>query len=477
MITGASSLDRPSTLPDISGSVRVSLYSLEGVELTGMHTHSTITDDDSTWTRGIHRFAYENQRTYNTLSRIACSESPEVMMVMRAGSSIIRSERHWVTSCHDMPGRQQGSREMQVETVNVLWQMNRYLRTLTRYGAVSELLKRIASDYGLAVHCLADSAVHYVQTNQSDYGFIAERLRPSTVLTEGEVLGDFRLGVRHGSSGGTLVFAPLKSKARPHNWFFMAMDDPRIKLHGPITFVNNTQLSAARGSSGVRANVADPYSTNYQSVDSAPTLTVESLAPDANVRSVGPLHTVMVTLDNVTRYSKAQDTAVCLRDAARMASFEATITLDSQPWFESGDRITVRSVSGSPYNTDWWVIKSVTIINSGDATTHLLLQTDGAAVPQDNGIQIQSPDTPNAQYVPQNQVPVVPAPAKVRSSGNVRTEVRDPDLPPLPPLPDDLQNNAPAGLPESNEPVVDPITGLPPLPDVGPEALISPISR
>ena len=395
---------RVSRLPGLSGSVRIQLLDSQGRDLTGPgHRHSVITAEDNTWTHGIHLYSYDNPKVHSRLYEIANSVVPEVIMVTWSGSVKIKSETVWITSVHELPKRAQGSRELRVETVDLLWSMNRYHRTRPQKGAITEILSKIAAAYGMKSACMSASAVAYVQSNETDYEFLTRRLR-KRALTPPPEHGDFRLNVRYSSTGApVLCFAPLRSTDREFNWWAVNISDPNIIMHGDIEFVNQTPIRMAHGAAGVRTLVVDPYSTEYRDQYSfaahAETATPESVLystqNEQNVSLSGKdtsgirhYHTVTDTLQEDGPQG-ALALAVSTAECARMGNYEAVFTISSQPWFTPTDRVTLRAATPSASELDWFVTKCVTTISEGACTTHVVMITDEPQAAL-KGIQIQS---------------------------------------------------------------------------------------
>jgi len=458
----------PQQLPGLSGTVWIQLFTADGKDITGNgHRHSVITDEDSTWTVGLHRFTYSDPAVYAKLDAIASSVAPEVIVVMYAGNTRVRVEKQWVTAVHDLPSRQQGSRQLRVETASLLWAMNRYPRAVSWSGDVANIVKTIAKSYGMEADCTTESAVQYQQARQTDFEFIKSRLATRAVVTDGETYGNFRLNVRYKPDGsGVLSFAPFKTANRVFNWYAIHLSDPQVKLHGSIEFVNKSAVAAASGAAGVRALVIDPYVTEYHTVESVPAGTATDTLPSSTAYSnkageqgdtsaTQHLHTLSHTIDN-DGYPDAQEQCTCARDAARMFNFEAVFTIASQPWLRAGDKITLVSGLKAPYDGDWYVFKAVTTVNEGSSNTHLTLVTDACNTQQgQSGTQVQSPDSSPNQALTARQPSV--APATTRETGNTLA-VPVQDMTGV--------NSDPLGLPEqgnaadTSQPII-----LPPLPD------------
>jgi hypothetical protein len=396
----------------------VEIVSTEGKPLSGTgHTHSIITAEDNTWKRGIHKFAYEDPKVHDQLYDIANSVNPEVLVIIWSGSTKISVERQHVTAVHELPSRSQGSREMRVETADMLWAMNRTQRTRPQRGLAYDILVNIAKDYKMGLKCTSNTQVSYIQSRETDYEFLVTRLS-KRILSQYPHRGNFRLQVRSELDGTAfLCFAPFRDKAAPVNWWYVNITDPALGIHGKIEFVNQVPIRMATGASGVRVIVADPYRKSFGDAQSPDFKAMEAAAfqnqaQKTDFEAGNPVtapfqYTVCDTAQEVALDS-ALALATGIAEAARMGNYEAVFTIAGQPWFIPGDRVTLLSAAPTPSNLDWFVRKCETTISEGACNAHVIMVTDEPQVKQ-NGIVAQPADgvlSPNRPVV----TPLAPAP-------------------------------------------------------------------
>lgn len=406
-------------LPGLSGTVRIQITTLDGKDLSGTgHTHSVITAQDSTWARGIHKFAYQDPEVHDRMYDVANSVSPEVFVITWSGNTRISTERQWITAVHELPMRSQGSREMRVETADLLWAMNRTQRTRPQRGAAYDILVNIAKDYGMGLKCTSDTVVSYIQSRETDYEFLVNRLSKS-MLSQYPYRGDFRLQVRSTPEGTAfLCFAPFRDKAAVGNWWYLNITDPALGIHGQIEFVNQVPIRMQAGASGVRVIVADPYRKQFGDVQSPDFKAMEAEAlqnpqQKATIEAGGTATVPFQYTVCDTVQENSVDAALALAtgtaEAARMGNYEAVFTIASQPWFVPGDKVTLEAVAYTPSALDWFVRKCVTTISEGACNTHVVMVTDEPLIKQ-NGQLVQYADSavnPSRSLA----TPLKPAPA------------------------------------------------------------------
>ena len=460
---------QPRHLPGTSGAVRVEIVSVEGKSLSGHgHTHSVITAEDSTWTRGIHKFAYQDPKVHDQLYDIANSVNPEVIVIVWSGSTKVSADRQWITAVHELPSRSQGSREMRVETADMLWALNRTKRTLPRRGVASALVADIATRYGMKSQCVSDTFVTYIQSRETDFEFLTQRMR-TRILTPYPQRGDFRLQVRSTTTGDAyLCFAPFRTPNTHNNWWYLNISDPTLGIHGKIEFVNQVPIRTATGASGVRVIVMDPYHRDFYDVQSPDFRALEATKfqnseqkalSEAGGNAVVPFQYTVCNTSQEVATDAALALATGVAEAARMGNYEAVFTINGQPWFIPGDRVTLLSAAPTPSNLDWFVQKCETTICEGACNTHVIMVTDEPQIKQ-NGIAAQPADStaiPNQPFVPatapqpevrrtQPFVRVIPSdgsatpftgrelPDGSLAPTGLGTAANDNPLPPLPPL-------------------------------------------
>ncbi len=227
---------------------------------------------------------------------------------------------------------------VKIKTADQLWAINRIKRTTARQGSVSDIVQQIADFYKLAAVIEPTKVTGgYVQSFQSDYRFILERLVPRAVNAQKR--GNYQFYVRD----GTLHFHTIDFQASLKE--FSYYDSPGTKL----VQIDKTQDNVEIGSAGVRNVVIDPYTGDASEILASPqnTLRLANTAPD--VENLGGAELNLMSSLGTNRLPDAQAINSNMFESSGIQSYNLQLTVPKTIYFRANDivRMVIQPKAGA----------------------------------------------------------------------------------------------------------------------------------
>lgn len=314
------------------------------------------------------------QRLQEFITPIIQSPTPTVQFGWQSvgQSDFIRPPAlHWVTDYGIVFSPIHGTYMLRLETADMLFALNRLIKTAIRRGTVTEIFAAMMGESfssgatGTLSAVVAESAgfLRYVQSFQSDYDFICNRLIPRALSSE--QTGDWHLQQK----GMEIIFGPLDFAARKPTLYHLRAQVCGI---GEFQYHDTSQLSLPFGGSGVRASMVSPY----RNVVGQPEAGGQSVSSHAAGPSSMPANGIGAFPLQFTAPEDLSEAAALvqnrfLSERAHMYGLEFECT--GMPQVQIGDYIDMVAAPEVPLQVQgpFWVASLRHTIRAGNLVSHL----------------------------------------------------------------------------------------------------------
>ena len=224
-------------------------------------------------------------------------------------------------------GNQNGYR-VKIYAADALWQIDRLKHTVGRNGKISAIVSSIADAYKLG-KVIEPTVVTggYIQSFQSDYVFIKDRMRPRA--TNSQNRGNYQFYVRDGN----LHFHTIDYQSDLKT--FAYYNSPGISL----VQTDHTQEGIVWGTAGVRNVVADPYTGAFTEILSSTQNTLRLANTSPGVENLNGAQLNLMSSLGTNRLPDAQAINTSVFEGGNTKAYALQLTIPKTVFFRANDLV------------------------------------------------------------------------------------------------------------------------------------------